>query len=147
MTEDDKKGYRLSARDARLFTGLALAVFITSHLVNHALGLVSIEAMEAYRKVHSAIWQSPPGVVVLYGSIAVHLFLALYALYQRSHLRLNIGTAVQLVFGLMVPIFLIEHVVGSRVVPFIFDFDATYFYAISFLYIDDRSFWQHVRLR
>tara|TARA_Y100001934_G_scaffold258296_1_gene328354 strand:+ start:607 stop:2307 length:1701 start_codon:yes stop_codon:yes gene_type:complete len=146
MTEDDKKGYRLSARDARLFTGLALAVFITSHLVNHALGLVSIEAMEAYRKVHSAIWQSPPGVVVLYGSIAVHLFLALYALYQRSHLRLNIGTAVQLVFGLMVPIFLIEHVVGSRVVPFIFDFDATYFYAISFLYIDDRSFWQQTAL-
>ena len=84
MTEARKKAYLLSARDARLFTGLALSVFITSHLVNHALGLVSIQAMEAYRKVHSAIWQSPPGVVVLYGSIAVHLFLALYALLSTK---------------------------------------------------------------
>ncbi len=146
MTKSRKKAYYLSARDARFFTGLALAVFITSHLVNHALGLVSIEAMEAYRKVHSAIWQSPPGVIVLYGSIAVHLFLALYALYQRSHLRLSVGAAVQLLFGLMVPIFLIKHVVGSRLVPFIFDFDATYYYAISFLYLDDWNFWQQTAL-
>lgn len=146
MTEDGKKAYRLSARDARLFTGLALAVFVTSHLINHALGLVSIEAMEVYRKVHSAIWQSPPGVVVLYGSIAIHLFLALYALYQRSHLRLNIGSAVQLVYGSMVPVFLIEHVVGSRLAPYIFEFDATYYYAISFLYIDDQKFWQQTAL-
>ena len=146
MAKARKKAYYLSARDARFFTGLALAVFITSHLVNHALGLVSIEAMEAYRKVHSAIWQSPPGAVALYGSIAVHLFLALYALYQRSHLRLSVGAAVQLLFGLMVPIFLIKHVVGSRLVPFIFDFDATYYYAISFLYLDDWNFWQQTAL-
>ena len=73
--EKAKKGFHLSARDLRLYTGLALAVFITSHLINHALRLVSINAMENYRKVHSAIWQSPPGVVVLYGSIAIHFSL------------------------------------------------------------------------
>ena len=59
MTEISKKAYRLSDRDARFFTDLAKVVFITSHLVNHTLGLVSIEAMEAYRKVHSAFWRSP----------------------------------------------------------------------------------------
>ena len=59
MTETSKKAYRLSDRDARFFTDLAIVVFITSHLVNHALGLVSIEAMEAYRNVHSAFSQSP----------------------------------------------------------------------------------------
>jgi len=53
------------------------------------------------------------------------MFLALYALYQGSHLRVSVGLAVQLLFGLMVPIFLIKHVFGSRVVPFIFNFDAT----------------------
>ena len=61
MTETIKKAYRLSDRDARFFTDLAIVVFITSHRVNHALGLVSIEAMEAYRKVHSAFWQGPSG--------------------------------------------------------------------------------------
>jgi len=146
VTKERKKAYRISVRDARLFSGLTVAVFVTSHLINHALGLMSIEVMETYRKVHSAIWQSPPGVVFLYGSIAAHVILALYALYQRSHLRLNVGLAVQLAFGLLVPLLLVEHVVGSRLVPYIFEFDATYYYVISFLYIDDQKFWQQTVL-
>ena len=146
MSENRKKGYRPSVRDVRLFSGLAIGVFITSHLINHALGLISIESMEAYRRVHSVIWQSPPGMIVLYGSLACHFFLAFYALYQRSHLRLEAGAAVQLVFGLAVPLLLVEHVVGSRLVPYIFDFEATYYYAISFLYADDQMFWQQTAL-
>ena len=146
MSEDRKKGYHPSIRDVRLFSGLTIGVFITSHLINHALGLISIEAMEAYRRVHSVIWQSPPGVIVLYGSLAGHFLLAFYALYQRSHLRLKAGAAVQLVFGLMVPLLLVEHVVGSRLVPYIFDFESTYYYAISFLYADDQMFWQQTAL-
>ena len=146
MTEQTKKGYRLSIRDIRLFSGLAIGAFITSHLINHALGLVSIEAMEAYRKVHSAIWQSPPGVLVLYGSLTAHLLLALYAVYQRSHLRLKAGAAVQLAFGLLIPLLLIEHVIGSRLAPYLLDFDATYYYVISYLWLDDRHFWQQTAL-
>ena len=144
--EKAKKGFHLSARDLRLYTGLALAVFITSHLINHALGLVSINAMENYRKVHSAIWQSPPGVVVLYGSIAIHFLLALYALYRRGHLRLRPTAAVQLAFGLLVPLLLMEHVVGSRVIPAIFDFEATYYYSLTFLWLNDFSFWKQTAL-
>jgi adenylate cyclase len=146
MTEQVKKSYRPSIRDIRLFSGLAIGAFVTSHLINHALGLLSIEAMEAYRKVHSAIWQSPPGVLVLYGSFVAHFLLALYAVFQRSHLRLKIGSAVQLAFGLLIPLLLIEHVVGSRVVPYLFEFDATYYYAISFLWLDDVNFWQQTAL-
>ena len=146
MTEQAKKGYRPSIRDIRLFSGLAIGVFITSHLINHALGLLSIEAMEAYRKVHSAIWQSPPGILVLYGSFAAHLLLALYAVFQRSHLRLKAGAAVQLAFGLMIPLLLIEHVIGSRLAPYLLDFDATYYYVISYLWLDERHFWQQTLL-
>ena len=69
------RGSQISARDLRLYTGLVIAVFITSHLINHALGLISINAMENYRKAHGAIWQSPPGVVALYGSIIIHFLL------------------------------------------------------------------------
>lgn len=146
MPGKSKTSYRLSARDIRLYSGIALAVFITSHLINHSLGLWSIEAMEAYRKVHSAIWQSPPGMVVLYGSLAAHFLLSLYALYQRSHLRLKPGAAVQLAFGILVPVLLVDHVVGSRLLPALFDFDATYYYALSFLWIDTAKFWQQTAL-
>ena len=137
---------QISARDIRLCTGLVIAVFITSHLINHALGLVSINAMEIYRKAHAAIWQSPPGVVALYGSIFIHFLLALYALYKRSHLRLRPSTAIQLAFGLMVPLLLLEHVIGSRLIPFLFDFEATYLYSLSFLWLNDASFWKQTAL-
>ena len=140
------RGSQISARDLRLYTGLVIAVFITSHLINHALGLISINAMENYRKVHGAVWQSPPGVVVLYGSIIIHFLLALYALYKRSHLRLRLSTAIQLAFGLMVPLLLLEHVIGSRLIPFLFDFEATYFYSLSFLWLNDANFWKQTAL-
>ena len=140
------RGSQISARDLRLYTGLVIAVFITSHLINHALGLISINAMENYRKAHGAIWQSPPGVVALYGSIIIHFLLALYALYKRSHLRLRLSTAIQLAFGLMVPLLLIEHVIGSRLIPFLFDFEATYFYSLSFLWLNDANFWKQTAL-
>ena len=140
------RGSQISARDMRLYTGLVIAVFITSHLINHALGLISINAMENYRKAHGAIWQSPPGVVALYGSIIIHFLLALYALYKRSHLRLRLSTAIQLAFGLMVPLLLIEHVIGSRLIPFLFDFEATYFYSLSFLWLNDANFWKQTAL-
>ena len=140
------RGSQISARDMRLYTGLVIAVFITSHLINHALGLISINAMENYRKAHGAIWQSPPGVVALYGSIIIHFLLALYALYKRSHLRLRLSTAIQLAFGLMVPLLLIEHVIGSRLIPFLFDYEATYFYSLSFLWLNDANFWKQTAL-
>ena len=53
-------------------------------------------------------------------SLRVHhdtFSLALYALYKRSHLRLRPTAAIQLAFGPLVPLLLMEHVVGSRVIP------------------------------
>ena len=35
----------------RLYSGLILFVFVTGHLFNHTLGLVSLEAMEAARSI------------------------------------------------------------------------------------------------
>ena len=36
-------------RQLRLTTGLILFTFVTTHLLNHALGLISLDAMEAGR--------------------------------------------------------------------------------------------------
>ena len=40
----------------RLVTGLVLAVYIVLHLLNLAAGLVSVEAMEGYRRAITEIW-------------------------------------------------------------------------------------------
>ena len=36
-------------RHLRLLTGLVIAAYVTGHFLNHALGIVSVEAMDALR--------------------------------------------------------------------------------------------------
>jgi adenylate cyclase len=98
----------------RLVTGLIVAAFVVGHLLNHALGVVSIEAMDRVRVMLAAWWRSPVGSLLLYGSLVTHFFLALISLYRRSTLRMPWWEAAQLVLGLLVPPLLIAHVVGTR---------------------------------
>ena len=56
----------------RLATGLVVASFVIGHFLNHALGVVSIDAMDRLRVMLSAWWRSPPGGIVLYLSL-IHI--------------------------------------------------------------------------
>ena len=38
---------RLGARDFRLASGLVMLAYLTTHLTNHAIGLISLDAAEA----------------------------------------------------------------------------------------------------
>jgi adenylate cyclase len=98
----------------RLVTGLAVASFVISHFLNHALGVESVDAMDRLRSILSVWWRSPLGTVVLYGSLLTHFALALVSLYRRTTLRMPVWEAAQLVLGLCVPPLLIGHIVGTR---------------------------------
>jgi len=103
-----------SLRDVRIATGWVLFVYITTHLANHALGLLGLGAMEAGRRMFLALWRNPVGALALYGSLTVHLGLALGALYQRRHLRMPVAEAAQLLLGLAIPVLLASHVIGTH---------------------------------
>ena len=113
-------------RRLRLYTGLILAAFVISHLINHSLGLLSLEAMESYRRVNALIWQSTLGGVALYGALIIHGCLALYALFRRTTLRMPWWEALQLTFGLLIPPLIAIHVIGTRVSPWLLGFDVDY---------------------
>ncbi len=49
----------------RLASGLVLFAFALTHFLNHALGHVSLEAMEQVQEVRRAIWRSWPGTILL----------------------------------------------------------------------------------
>lgn len=98
-----------------MVTGLILGAFLLTHFSNHALGLVSVEAMEGGRAWFNGLWRNPVGTVLLYGSILTHFLLALLALFRRRTLRMPIREAAQLILGLSLPFLLIAHVVGTRV--------------------------------
>jgi adenylate cyclase len=71
---------RVIVRRLRLGTGLVLFTYVTTHLLNHALGLVSLAAMDAARPWFLALWRNPAGTLLLYGSLLTHLALALWSL-------------------------------------------------------------------
>jgi len=102
-------------RRLRLLTGLILFAYVTTHFINHALGLVSLDAMEAGRHWFFGFWRSSIGTVLLYGSLLVHIGLAFRALYERRTLRMPLWEAAQLALGLCVPPLLMGHVFGTRI--------------------------------
>jgi adenylate cyclase len=104
-----------SLRQIRLATGLVLYAYVTLHFANHALGNISVAAMESGLAIQKLIWQSPPGAAILYFSLATHMGLGFWALYERRQFRWTRLEATQLVLGLSIPFLLAEHVIGSRV--------------------------------
>ncbi len=104
-----------SLRQIRLATGLVLYAYVTLHFANHALGNISVAAMESGLAIQKLIWQSPPGAAILYFSLATHMGLGFWALYERRHFRWTRLEATQLVLGLSIPFLLTEHVIGARV--------------------------------
>jgi adenylate cyclase len=96
-------------RPLRLTTGLTLFVYATSHLINHAFGIRSVEAFQAAGLLLLKPWQTTPGRWILYTAFLVHGALGLYALYRRRHLRIPAGELWQLALGLAIPLLLIPH--------------------------------------
>ena len=103
------------SRRLRLASGLFMLAYVTTHLLNHAVGLVSLAAMAQGLRFFTAFWSLPPMQVLLYGSFAVHYFLALSALWQRRSLRLLPAEWAQLALGFSIPLLLVRHVVGTRI--------------------------------
>src|SRR5437016_12884990 len=99
--------YRMTRRDLRLGSGLVLFAYITAHLANHALGLVSVNVAEVGLRVAVTFWHSVPGTVLLYSAAAIHLALAMVAVYERRTLRSPVTEALRVALGFGIPLLLI----------------------------------------
>jgi adenylate cyclase len=122
-------------RRLHLVTGLILFLYLLTHLVNHALGLVSLGAIEAGRQVFVAFWRSLPASVLLYGALALHVGLALRALYRRRRLSMPLWEAIQLVLGFAVPPLLVLHVLGTRFAAEVLGTTDSYLYVLLIYFV------------
>jgi adenylate cyclase len=118
----------------RLASGLVLMTFACSHLLNHALGIHSLGAMAVGREVFVALWRSVPGTLLLYAAFAVHVALAAHKLYRRRSLRMPAWEATQIALGLLIPFWLVVHVLGTRGAHLRFGFDDDYVYLLNLLW-------------
>jgi adenylate cyclase len=121
-------------RQLRLSSGLVLLAYVTMHLLNHAVGLISLEAMEDVLWYIFRIWSNRPAQALLYGSFLVHYGLALWALWQRRSLRLRPSELSQIILGFAIPILLARHVVGTRIADNFFHTDTGYYAYLLWVY-------------
>lgn len=138
----------LSERRLRLASGLVLFTYVTLHLANHALGNASMDAMEAVLEELSKSWQSWPGTVLLYGAMAIHLALGLWAFYRRRHFGWRPGEVWQLVLALAVPPLLMGHVISTRLSQAVFEtwFNYTQILSLFWVIVPWRAFLQMAAL-
>jgi adenylate cyclase len=121
-------------RQLRLSSGLVMLAYVTMHLLNHAVGLISLQAMEDVLWYIFRVWSNRPAQVLLYGSFLVHYGLALWALWQRRSLRLRPSELSQIVLGFAIPILLARHVVGTRISDNFFHTDVGYYAFLLWVY-------------
>lgn len=114
------------SRDIRFASGMVLLVFATTHFLNHAVGIVGLHAMEEVQNWRYWFWHSWVGTVALYASLMVHPFFALLRVAQRRTFKMPARELVQIALGLAIPLFLIDHIVGTRVMGSLFDLDESY---------------------
>ena len=108
---------------------------MVTHLANHALNLISLETAEAGRLVFLAVWRNPSAPscsTVRCSSISRW---RCYALYRRRTLVMPAREAAQVVLGLLIPLLVAEHVVGTRILHELYDADDTYEYVVRSLWI------------
>ena len=115
----------------RLITGLILFTFAATHFLNHALGLVSLDAMHAMQDGRKLITRSWPGSIILLSAFVAHILLALYKIALRLTWKLPFWEAAQILSGLSIPLFLITHIVFNRGAASLAGTDDTYAYELA----------------
>jgi adenylate cyclase len=121
----------------RLWSGYVLFFYVVTHLLNHALGLISLRVLEAGRIWFVFIWHNPAGQIVLYGALLTHLCLALWSLYRRRTLRLSRWEWSQWILGAsIVPLGAI-HIVGTRLAHELYNVEPGYPWVLGSLLVGD----------
>jgi adenylate cyclase len=124
-------------RPVRLWCGFILLAYLVTHFSNHALGLVSLAAMEQGRLWFLALWRNPLGEAALFGALLTHWFLGLWLIYRRRTLRMPAWEATQILFGLAVPPLLAYHFAGTRLANAMYGADDLYRRVVFNIWVQD----------
>lgn len=136
------RSFSLIRRYLRMVSGLILFSYIGAHLLNHALGLVSLGTAEAGMAIAVEVWYSPVGTVLLYGAAATHFVMALWAVYERRTFRLPPLELIRIALGFTLPILLIGHAASTRLAYEMFGLSSDYARVVSNIWATGSPGWQ-----
>lgn len=145
------RGPRRQSKDvrrARIASGLVLFTFVTTHLLNHALGLISLATMEAGRWAFLALWRNPVGTALLLGAVMVHIALAAWSIYLRRQFRMPPWEAIQILLGMTIPLLVVDHVVATHIAHEFYGFEDSYTALVLLFWVlkPELGIWQSVLL-
>ncbi len=130
-------------RRLRLWSGIVMLVFAASHLINHAVGLFGVDAMTEVQAWRVAAWRSLPGTILLGGACLIHVLLVFRSTLRRRTLRLPAKEMLHILLGLSIPFFLVQHVVGTRIMATFAGTDDSYTQMLRFLW-PGNAIWQSI---
>ncbi|MEQ9487642.1 MAG: adenylate/guanylate cyclase domain-containing protein [Alphaproteobacteria bacterium] len=121
----------------RLYSGLILMAFVTTHLLNHIGGIVSLKTMDEWRPYLTGLWGNVVTGSVLVIAFALHICNALYSIYIRATLKMPAWEALQLGFGLAIPVFLASHFTAAFIGQIAYQYNPTYQWVVTFYWAVD----------
>lgn len=111
----------------RIGSGIVLFLYAATHLLNHALGLVSLEVLEYARRLFVGFWRSAPLNWVVVSALGLHAILAIAKTANRKSFRGLSGKEwAQIVLGFLAPVYLVVHLLFTRVIHEVTGVDDTY---------------------
>ena len=116
----------VGVRQVRLACALVLFCYLLSHFLNHALGIISIQALADGVAYHVAFWRFLPVAIIFYTAAIVHGGLGIWALYQRRQFSRKAIEPLQLVLGLSIPALIFAHIVGVRLAQAMYGHEKLY---------------------
>ena len=113
-------------RFLNIVSGLTIFAFVTTHLLNLSLGIISLDLLENSRPYFFEFWRFLPIEILLIAAFLCHASLAMLSLYNRNTLRLSSTDLIQLLSSLLILPLLIPHVVAIKVALIQFSIEANY---------------------
>lgn len=132
-------------RAIRLWAGMVLMTFVTMHLLNHAIGVFGVAVMQTVQNWRVEFWRFLPLTILLYGALAAHVVIALKRVVSRRTWRMPVSEAIQIALGIAIPILLVRHVIGTRIVHSFGGVDDNYINLLRYLW-PENALWQSTAL-
>ncbi len=132
-------------RRLRLASGTILFVYVTTHLIDHALCNASYRVADIMLLGQKWVWQGIIGTTLLYSALVIHMGLGLFALYDRRNFLWSKAEFLQIILGLAFPALLANHLSVTRTAWLLYGLNKDYIAELNSLWISaPRTGWLQI---
>lgn len=98
----------------RVVSGLILMLYLTAHIANLAVILISPAAFDAVQSARLWVVRSDVGTAIIAAALVSHVVLSLGKVVASRTLRMPLTDWVQIGLGLLIPVMLVDHLIYTR---------------------------------